>query len=113
MVCDPKGSVMVEDPGFEDLEGIPIASASGQVVVRATLKQADSVPGPRIEVEMFVGAVHVLLSPYQLHSLLEMMASLSTKGTTVCVLGMYEWSYLHVLAICLLQLLVDNLWGQG
>ena len=90
---------MVEDPGFEDLEGIPIASASGQVVVRATLKQADSVPGPRREVEMFVGAVHVLLSPHQLHSLLQMMASLSTKGTTLyaclCVLGVYEWSCIY------------------
>ena len=106
--CVSKGSVAVEDPGFEDLQGIPIASASGQVVVRATIKHTDSLPGPRLDVEMFVGAVHVLLSPQQLHSLLEMIAEMSAEGMCVCVVCTHGWSYP---LISFMQLLVGSLRG--
>ena len=67
----------------EDSYGVPIARASRDVIVKVKVKQSESLPGPKLEVEGFVGSLHLLISPQQLSMLLEMVTGISNKGTTV------------------------------
>ena len=60
--------------------GIPIASASGNVCVTAKVKQIEGTAGPKLDVEIEVGAVHLLLYPQQLHNLIELVTELTNKS---------------------------------
>lgn len=60
---------------------MPIAFASRDVTVRVKINQSETLPGPKLEVEGFVGSLHLLLSPQQLSMLLEMATGIANKGT--------------------------------
>ena len=51
----------------------PIATAGGQLSAKVRVKQNDSEPGPKLEVDVFLGSLHVLLSPQQLGRLIELL----------------------------------------
>ena len=57
-----------------------MACASGEVMVRVKIKKCDAALGPKLDVDMFVGVVHFLLSPQQLNTVLEMMIGLGEGG---------------------------------
>ena len=63
-----------------EVHGIPIAKASGQVTVRVRLKQNEAVPGPKLEVDGFLGSLHLLFSPQQLNMLVEMTSGILSEG---------------------------------
>jgi hypothetical protein len=56
--------------------GIPIASAAGDVNVK--IKMSEGV-GPKLEVDVLIGAVHVLLYPQQLHNLVELINDIASQ----------------------------------
>ena len=58
-----------------------MAVAVGTLTVKITIRQAEVESGPpRVEVDGFLGTVHVLLSPQQLHLLQEIIESLAAQG---------------------------------
>lgn len=59
---------------------MPLAVAGGKVTVKVTLKQTDSDVGPKVEVEGFLGSLHLLLSPHQLNLLQEMVQGITLQG---------------------------------
>lgn len=66
--------------------GTLVASASGDVNVTVKMKQME--PGtspaqPKLDIEMMVGAVHVLLCPKELHQLIELITDISDKSECV------------------------------
>ena len=63
-----------------ELHGVPVAKASGQVIVRVKLKQNEAVGGPKLEVDGFLGSLHLLFSPQQLSMLLEMTSGILNEG---------------------------------
>ena len=63
-----------------ELHGVPVAKASGQVTVRVKLKQNENVVGPKLEVDGFLGSLHLLFSPQQLSMLLEMSNGILNEG---------------------------------
>ena len=63
-----------------ELHGITVAKASGQVTVRVKLKQNEAVVGPKLEVDGFLGSLHLLFSPQQLSMLLEMTSGILNEG---------------------------------
>ena len=77
--------------GVDVPTGVPIACAGGEVIVRVKIKGCDSAPGPKLDVDVFVGVVHLLVSPQQLHTLLEMVLGLSGSSGT-CTLYVYACS---------------------
>ena len=68
-----------------DVESVPIAVAGGKLSVTVTIKQSDQVPGPKLRVEGFLGSLHVLLSPQQLGSLLQLAKEVAEQSESVCV----------------------------
>ena len=75
--CTSLSSSCLLDP---ELHGIPVAKASGQVTVRVKLKQNEAVVGPKLEVDGFLGSLHLLFSPQQLSMLLEMTSGILNEG---------------------------------
>ena len=59
---------------------VPVACASGEVTVKVKIRKCDSAIGPKLDVDMFVGVVHLLLSPQQLNTVLEMVIGLGEGG---------------------------------
>ena len=78
--CDLPDLSEGDGEGEDVHSGVPIACASGEVTVRVKIKSCDSAPGPKLDVDVFVGVVHLLLSPHQLHTLTEMVLGLSGAG---------------------------------
>ena len=70
-----------QTPHSEDSHGVPIAFASRDVTVRVKINQSETLPGPKLEVEGFVGSLYPLLLPQQLSMLLEMATGIANKGT--------------------------------
>ena len=68
-----------------ELHGIPVAKASGQVNVRVKLKQNETVGGPKLEVDGFLGSLHLLFSPQQLSMLMEMISGILNEGLSSIV----------------------------
>lgn len=62
------------------LSGVPIATAGGQLSVRVKIKQNENEPGPKLEVEAFLGSLHLLLSPQQLSILTDMATGIASQG---------------------------------
>lgn len=62
--------------------GIPIACASGDVSMTVRMKQLEIASGPKLDIDIAVGAIHVLLYPQQLHSLLELLTGITNEGNT-------------------------------
>ncbi|XP_021359493.1 autophagy-related protein 2 homolog A-like isoform X1 [Mizuhopecten yessoensis] len=62
-------------------EPIQVAVVTGKTSLKLKIKQADSVTGPKLETEVELGALHILLAPRQVHSLLEIMEGLISPGT--------------------------------
>ena len=48
--------------------------------MRVKIKQNESEPGPKLEVEAFLGALHLLISPQQLSILIDMAAGMASQG---------------------------------
>ena len=67
-------------------QGVPIALASGELSVRVKIRQSDAVQGPKLEVEGFLGSIHLLLSPQQLQILIEMVNGIASQGEWLFVL---------------------------
>ena len=98
-----------------ELHGVPVAKASGQVTVKVKLKQNETVPGPKLEVDGFLGSLHLLFSPQQLSMLIEMANGILSEGMymymySVCILHactrVYYSSmckYIHCTCMCRLQ----------
>lgn len=74
----PSSSPSLEES--EGGEGVPVAVGGEDVSVRVKIRQSDTVPGPKLEVEGVLGSVHLLLSPMQLQTLVEMATGIATKG---------------------------------
>ena len=75
----------VTGPGYTESmsthsAAVPIAMASGELSVRVRIKQVDSEPGPKLEVDGFLGSLHLLLSPQQLSMLLELAHGMGHQG---------------------------------
>ena len=64
----------------EDSQGVPVAMASGELSVRVKIKQSETLPGPKLEVEGVLGSLHFLLSPQQLQMLIEMASGIASIG---------------------------------
>lgn len=66
--------------------GVPVAVAGGQLTLKVTVRQSEVDAAPKLEVEGFLGTLHLLLSPHQLSLLQEMVAGIAAQGSTlVCV----------------------------
>ena len=62
--------------------------AGGEVNVKVKICQSESLPGPKLEVEGAMGSIHLLLSPRQLHTLVEMASGIAAMGMfSVCFVG--------------------------
>ena len=61
----------------EELPGVPVACASGDVSVSVRVRGVEGAPVPRVHVEVVVGRIHCLLAPAQMHILTEMANNLS------------------------------------
>ena len=48
--------------------------------MRVKIKQNESEPGPKLEVEAFLGSLHLLLSPQQLSILIDMATGVASQG---------------------------------
>ena len=59
--------------------GVPIACANGEVDVRVKIKQSDAVTGPKLDVQVSLDSVHMLLYPQQLHSLSELITGIAKE----------------------------------
>ena len=66
------------------VHGVPIATANGQLSVNVKIKQNESEPGPKLEVNGFLGSLHLLISPQQMSMLLEMATGITSQGMCVC-----------------------------
>ncbi len=66
--------------GVCDEARVPVAKAGGKLSLKVTIKQNDSVPGPKMEVSGFLGSLHFLLSPHQLKILREMASDIASQG---------------------------------
>ena len=62
------------------MESVPIAIAGGKLTVTVTIKQNDQVSGPKLNVEGFLGSLHLLLSPQQLGSLLQLAREVAAQS---------------------------------
>ncbi|XP_064622147.1 autophagy-related protein 2 homolog B-like isoform X2 [Lineus longissimus] len=62
-------------------ETIKIAELAGQQEIKIKLKQSEALPGPKLEVNCNLMALKVLLSPKQVHILLQLVSGLSSPGT--------------------------------
>jgi hypothetical protein len=60
--------------------GISIAIATGKLTLKVTIRQAEADSSPRVEVDGFLGTLHILLSPQQLHMLQDIAESLAAQG---------------------------------
>ena len=67
-----------------NLHGVPIATASGQISVNVKIKQNESEPGPKLEVNGFLGSLHLLISPQQMSMLLDMATGITSQGVYMC-----------------------------
>lgn len=59
---------------------VQVAVLTGRQELRLKIKMSDNVPGPKFEISCQFGALHMLLSPRQLHGLLELFSGISTPG---------------------------------
>lgn len=64
----------------EDLPGVPVACASGDVNVSVKVRGVEGAPVPRVQLEATVGGIHCLLAPAQVHILTEMAHNLGSTG---------------------------------
>lgn len=71
------------DGGSSGGVGVPVAMAGGKLTLKVTIKQTEGVPGPKLEVDGFLGSLHVLLSPQQLGLLLQMARDVAGRGMYV------------------------------
>ncbi|XP_031632964.1 autophagy-related protein 2 homolog B [Contarinia nasturtii] len=53
-------------------EALQIASFSGKTDIKITVKQTPSVQGPKVQLELQLGAVNIFLTPRQLHALIKL-----------------------------------------
>ena len=60
-----------------ELEGVPILLADGESTITVKLKQTDE---SRLDVDMALGCVHLLLSPSHVHMMAEMVKNLAANG---------------------------------
>ncbi|XP_046351358.1 autophagy-related protein 2 homolog A-like isoform X1 [Haliotis rufescens] len=61
---------------------IQVAVFSGRQELKAKLKQVDTLPGPKLELDCQLGAFHLLLSPRQLHGILEIFSGLASPANS-------------------------------
>ncbi|ESO82945.1 hypothetical protein LOTGIDRAFT_197758 [Lottia gigantea] len=61
---------------------IKIAVFTGKQVLKVKVKQNDSLSGPKMDVDCQIGAIHILLSPWQVHGLLYMLNNIDTQGSS-------------------------------
>ena len=66
--------------------GVPIACANGEVDVRVKIKQSDAIPGPKLDVQVLLDSIHMLLYPQQLHSLIELLNGITKKCKLIFVI---------------------------
>lgn len=59
---------------------VQVAVLTGRQELRLKIKMSDNVPGAKFEISCQFGALHLLLSPRQLHGLLELFAGISSPG---------------------------------
>lgn len=64
------------------LPQIKIVTFAGHSEIKLKLKQNVTVPGPKVDVECFVGTMNVFLSPKQLHLLLELCSGFSSPDVS-------------------------------
>ncbi|KAL5463584.1 hypothetical protein EMCRGX_G032495 [Ephydatia muelleri] len=62
-----------------ELEGVPILLADGESTITVKLKQTDE---SRLDVDMALGCVHLLLSPSHVHMMAEMVKNLAANGSS-------------------------------
>ena len=68
----------MEEAGLEaGLEAVPILLADGESTITVKLKQTD---GPRLDVDVALGCIHVLLTPSHVHMMTEMFKNLAATG---------------------------------
>uniref|UniRef100_A0A8C4Q9H4 Autophagy related 2B n=1 Tax=Eptatretus burgeri TaxID=7764 RepID=A0A8C4Q9H4_EPTBU len=67
------GATVTSDP-------IQIGNCAGRVEVKVHLKQNDALPGPKLDVDGFMGSLNVFLSPRQAHLLLDLYHTLGLSG---------------------------------
>lgn len=60
---------------------VPIAVTAGEMTLKVTIRQAaEAGTAPKVEVDGFLGTLHLLLSPQQLNVLQELAESLVLQG---------------------------------
>ncbi|XP_074651009.1 autophagy-related protein 2 homolog B-like [Tubulanus polymorphus] len=65
----------------KDEDPIKVATLSGRQELKLKLKQKDSLPGPKLEIDCHLGAFNAFLSPKKVHILLDLANGLSSPGT--------------------------------
>ena len=60
--------------------GVPIACVNGELNVRVRIKQNDRVTGSKLDIQVMLDAVHMLIYPQQLHSLMELINGITNEG---------------------------------
>ena len=68
-----------------DHNGVPIVSAGGEVNVKVKIKQCENISGPKLDVDVVLGTLHLLLYPQQVHSLTELISGIISNGLCECV----------------------------
>ena len=80
---------LIEDVPFDNnRRGVPIACASGDVSMTVRMKQSEIASGPKLDIDVAVGAIHILLYPQQLHTLLELLTGITNEGNQA-------WGQIH------------------
>ena len=62
-----------------------MAVAGGKFSLKVTIKQNESEPGPRLEVDGFLGTLHFLFTPQQIRLFQEMATDIVSQGDFVLV----------------------------
>ncbi|XP_065067241.1 autophagy-related protein 2 homolog B-like [Rhopilema esculentum] len=60
---------------------VQILASHGKQSVRVKIKHNDTLPGPKVDLEYSLGALNILLSPKQLHLLIDMATAISMSST--------------------------------
>lgn len=61
-----------EQPDISRTPALKLAQLNGAIEIRLIIKQAASVQGPKVQLELQLGTINVFLSPRQLHALIHL-----------------------------------------
>lgn len=86
--------------------GIPVACAGGDVTVKVKIRTNDFASKPKLDIEVFVGVVHFLLSPQQLHTLTEMCVGLAGSAGMLVVCHLQYVPNCSKLLYCFLRMVI-------